>query len=88
MGWLADVGKEVRATRTAQGLTQAALAARAGVSRSTVARLETGRLPELGTAALRRLLQGVGLDLRVVADNRGRPTLDDLAAEQAPERPA
>lgn len=82
MSWLIEVGQELRAARSAHGLTQVELAKRAGIGRSTIARLETGRLPELGTGALRRLLQTVGLDLRVTAYNRGRPTFDELVQER------
>ncbi len=89
MSWLIEVGQELRTARLAHGLTQVDLAKRAGIGRSTIARLETGRLPELGTGALRRLLQTVGLDLRVTAYNRGRPTLDELIQDnEQSEHPA
>ncbi|MEO8478914.1 MAG: helix-turn-helix transcriptional regulator [Gemmatimonadota bacterium] len=82
MTWLAELGQELRAARKSTGLSQAALAAQARISRSTIARLESGRLPELGATSARRLLQAVGLDLRVSTYNRGRPTLDDLVEER------
>jgi transcriptional regulator with XRE-family HTH domain len=63
------------------------LARSTGISRSTIARLETGRMPELGASALRRLLQAVGQDLRVTTFNRGRPTLDELAQQRTGTAP-
>jgi transcriptional regulator with XRE-family HTH domain len=83
MSWMNEVGEALRTARKARGLSQGELATQARLSRTTVARLETGRLPELGSAALQRLLQSVGLDLQVMPYNRGRPTLDMLAQEHA-----
>lgn len=85
MSWLAELGQELRTARKARGLSQSALASQARISRSTIARLESGRLPELGATAARRLLQAAGLDLRVTTYNRGRPTLDDLVQEEEAE---
>ncbi|GAA1288117.1 hypothetical protein GCM10009609_63450 [Pseudonocardia aurantiaca] len=68
----------VRAARRRADCSQRELAARAGVARSTVARIEDGSLtPSLGM--LRRLLAAAGLDL-VAVDGAGRlvpPMLDD-----------
>lgn len=53
------------------------------MSRPTIARLETGRATDLGYRSILRILNALGLDLRVSTLNRGRPTLEDLEAEQA-----
>lgn len=58
---LASVGALVGARRRAQGLTLAELAARAGVGRSTLAALESGKLPELGFGRVARICAAVGL---------------------------
>ena len=58
---LASVGVLVAARRRAQGLTLAELAARAGVGRSTLAALESGKLPELGFQRVARICAAVGL---------------------------
>ena len=79
---LDSIGREIRSQRGVLGLTQEQLAAKALVSRPTIARLETGRATDLGYRALLRILNALGLDLRVSVLNRGRPTLEDLAAEQ------
>jgi transcriptional regulator with XRE-family HTH domain len=63
------------------GLTQERLAAKARVSRPLIAKLETGRYPEVGVRKLLRILRAVGLDLRVTTLNLKRPTLEDLVAE-------
>lgn len=78
---LPALGGAVREARRALGLTQAELAARAGVSRLRVSQLETGRVREVGYRSLLRLLRAVQLDFRLSTYHRGRPTLDDLQAE-------
>lgn len=75
------LGEEVAAARRRAGLTQSALAQRAGLSRATLAALEGGHLAELGIAKVGRLLAALGLTLRIAPDNAGRPTLDELRAE-------
>ena len=77
-----SLGQEIRRQRDAMGLTQEQLAAKALVSRPTIARLETGRATDLGYRSILRILNALGLDLRVSTLNRGRPTLEDIAAEQ------
>lgn len=75
------VGEEVRAARKAKGLTQGALGVLAGVSRAQIERLENGRAAEMGFGLVLRLVRTVGLDLTLQTYNRGRPTLDDLIAQ-------
>jgi transcriptional regulator with XRE-family HTH domain len=79
---LDSLGQEIRRQRAALGLTQEQLAAKALVSRPTIARLETGRATDLGYRSILRILNALGLDLRISTLNRGRPTLEDIAAEQ------
>ena len=55
------IGAELRAARERQGLTQEALAFRAGVHRTHISLLERGqRTPTLGV--LFRLCEGMGVD--------------------------
>lgn len=75
------LGREIKRQREVLGLTQEQLAAKAMVSRPTIARLETGRATDLGYRAVLRILNALDLDLRVSTLNRGRPTLEDLAKE-------
>jgi transcriptional regulator with XRE-family HTH domain len=64
MPW-ADLGRQLRRLRVARGLTQAALAERAGVSRIYVQKLEleAERAPSLPT--LERLARALRVRLRV-----------------------
>lgn len=64
---LASVGALVAERRRAQGLTLADLAARAGVGRSTLAALESGKLPELGFRRVARICAAIGLVIDVRA---------------------
>ncbi len=82
---LTDIGDLVKASRRKLGLTQHELAAKSGVSRPRIAALENHRLPEMGFKNLQRILNAVGLDLRITAFNQRRPTLDDLVAEEEQE---
>ena len=62
------IGRRLRVARRRAGLSQRALAARAGVPASTVARIETGVLdPRIGT--VERLLRACGHALEVEADH-------------------
>lgn len=78
---LITIGEELRRRRKAAKLTQGALAERARVGRATIAALERGRLAELGFNKLMSLLAVVGADLRIIEENRNRPTLEDLMGE-------
>ncbi len=58
-----DPGRHLREARRRSGLSQRALAARAGTSQSVVARIENGQTsPSVDT--LVRLLEAAGLELR------------------------
>lgn len=64
MTWDLDAAALVSEARRLSGLTQRALATRAGTSQSVVARIERGRTsPSVGT--LRRLLAAAGVEPRV-----------------------
>lgn len=60
---LADIGYLVHQRRVALGLSQARLAALAGLSRATINQLENGALVDLGAAKLIALLDLVGINL-------------------------
>ena len=78
---LAELARQIAIQRKKLGMTQDELAMRARVSRPLIAKLETGRYPEIGIRKLLRILHVMGLDLRVTNRNLKRPTLEDLAAE-------
>lgn len=78
---LATLGQLIARHRSAQRLTQAELARRARIGRSTLDALENGRTAELGFGKVGRILASLGMTLRLGEANRGRPTLEDLIAE-------
>jgi transcriptional regulator with XRE-family HTH domain len=80
---LIEVGQQIRTARKSLAWTQAELVKRSGVSRARIDALENGRAPEFGVKHLSRLLNALGLDLRITTLNNGRPTLDDLREEAA-----
>lgn len=75
-----DLRRAVRDARLRAGLSQTELAARAGVSRSTIDGLENGRTLELGLNKTLRILAVLDLTLAVAA-RHGRPTLEQLVAD-------
>jgi transcriptional regulator with XRE-family HTH domain len=62
---LQALGHEIRRARTARGLTQARLAADAGLSRTTLNRLENGLFPDLGVRKVQAILDRLGLVLAI-----------------------
>lgn len=79
---LADIGEHLARARKERKLRQAEVAARAGVSRSTVDALENGRASEIGYSKLIRMLTVVGLELKLGPMSTQRPTLEELLKEQ------
>jgi len=78
---LADVADLLRSVRREAGLSQEVLAQRAGVSRATVARMETLAKGDMSVSALLRLLEAAGYDLKPVKQGHIR-TVEDILAEQ------
>jgi Helix-turn-helix domain len=78
---IATLGQIIARHRTDLRLTQAELARRARIGRSTLDAIENGRMAELGFGKVSRLLAALGLTLRVSETNLGRPTYEDLIAE-------
>ncbi len=81
MNDLIEIGERVKAARKAKAWSQAQLAQAAGISRARIEALENARAAEIGFKNLLRILHALDLDLRLTQFNRGRPTLDDLIAE-------
>jgi transcriptional regulator with XRE-family HTH domain len=79
-----SLGEQIREARGAKGLTQAALAARSGVSRVTIARLEGGTARDVRTGTLRRLCDALDLELRAVP--AGAPPLQERQLARERER--
>lgn len=81
MTTLADVAEMLKSARREARLSQDELAQRAGVSRTTVARMETLAKGDMSVSALVRLLEAAGYDLRLVKPGHVR-TVEDILAEQ------
>jgi transcriptional regulator with XRE-family HTH domain len=81
MTTLADVAEQLKEARRRAGLTQQQLARRAGLNRLTVGRMENLTHNDMSVAALVRLLEAAGFDLKVVKAGHNR-TLEDILAEQ------
>jgi transcriptional regulator with XRE-family HTH domain len=81
MSSLYDVAEMLKTVRREAKLSQDALASRAGVSRSTVARMETLAKGDMSVLALVRLLEAAGYDLKLVKAGHVR-TVEDVLEEQ------
>lgn len=81
MSSLYDVAEMLKTVRREAKLSQDALASRAGVSRSTVARMETLAKGDMSVLALVRLLEAAGYDLKLVKAGHAR-TVEDILEEQ------
>ncbi len=75
------MGRQIAERRAAIGLTQAVLASRARIGRSTLDALENGRASELGYGKIARLLAALDLDFRIIEARKARPTLEDLLSD-------
>jgi transcriptional regulator with XRE-family HTH domain len=79
---LSSIAEQIAARRKTAGLSQADLARKAGVSRSTIDALENGRMGELGYSKLNHILAALGLEFHLRESIPSRPTLEDLMAEE------
>jgi transcriptional regulator with XRE-family HTH domain len=78
---LSDVADMLKSARREARLSQDELAQRAGVSRTTVARMETLARGDMSVSALVRLLEAAGYDLKLVRIGHVR-TVEDILDEQ------
>lgn len=78
---LFDIGSQIRAERKRRKLSQAELAKLLGMSRSTISQIENGTVQDVGVRKLIRILEVLGLELRVRSAG-APPTLDELREEE------
>lgn len=78
---LIDIGREIRKARKLRKLSQADLAKGLGMSRSTISQIESGTVQEIGVRKLIRILDSLGLELRI-RPAASPPTLEELQEEQ------
>ena len=73
--------EEIRRARLEQSLSQAALAARSGTSRVTVARLEAGSARDVRVRTISRISEALGLEVAAVPAGAA-PVLERLLARE------
>ncbi len=78
---LFDIGKEVYKARKNRRISQAEIGKVLGMSRTTIGQIEKGTVQDIGVRKLIRLLEFLGLELRVRPAGKP-PTLDELREEQ------
>ena len=81
MTTLSDLAVMLRDVRKEAGLTQAELALRAGVARTTVARMENLAKADMSVSVLLRLFEAAGYDIKATKLGHAR-TIEDILAEQ------
>ena len=77
------IAEQIAQKRKALGLSQAALAKKAHIGRSTLDALENGRMGELGYTKISNILSALGLEMRIQQASSSRPTLEDLMNEES-----
>jgi transcriptional regulator with XRE-family HTH domain len=80
---ISAVAEQIAYKRKALGLSQAALAKKAHIGRSTLDALENGRMGELGYTKISNILSALGLEMRIQQASSSRPTLEELMSEES-----
>ena len=83
---LSSLGEQIAAKRKSLGLSQAALAKKARVGRSTLDALENARLGELGYSKITNILSALALELKLQEARARRPTLEELMEEERDDK--
>ncbi|HSW62459.1 MAG TPA: helix-turn-helix transcriptional regulator [Dissulfurispiraceae bacterium] len=78
---LFEIGRQIRQARKQRRLSQTALAQALAMSRTTIGQIENGTVQEIGARKLVRILEHLGLELRVRPAG-SPPTLDELREER------
>jgi HTH-type transcriptional regulator / antitoxin HipB len=74
---LFEIGNEIRKERKRRKISQEKMAKYLGMGRSTISQIESGLVQEVGVRKLIRILDYLGLELRVRPSGLP-PTLDEL----------
>jgi transcriptional regulator with XRE-family HTH domain len=78
---LFEIGREIGLARKGRKITQAELGSALGMSRTTIGQIERGTVQDIGVRKLIRVLQFLGLEMRVRPAGRP-PTLEELREEE------
>ncbi len=76
-----NIGQEIHEARKKRKVSQAQLAKALGMSRTTIGQIENGTVQEIGVRKLIRVLEYLGLELRI-RQAGSPPTLDELRVEE------
>ncbi|GAB7028072.1 helix-turn-helix domain-containing protein [Geotalea toluenoxydans] len=76
-----EIGHYIRDERKRRKISQERIARDLGMSRATISQIETGTVQDIGVRKLIRILDYLGLELRVRPAG-APPTLDELREEQ------
>ena len=77
---LFEIGGQIRKERKRQKISQEKMSKDLGMSRATVSQIEAGIVQEIGVRKLIRILDYLGLELRVRPAG-APPTLDELRGD-------
>ncbi len=75
------IGSEIRQARKERKLSQEHVAKALGMSRTTIGQIENGTVQDVGVRKLVRLLEFLGLELRVRPSGEP-PTLEELREKE------
>jgi transcriptional regulator with XRE-family HTH domain len=78
---LFEIGDNIRKARKLRKLSQEKMAGALGMSRATISQIESGTVQEVGVRKLMRILDYLGLELRV-RPSGAPPTLDELREQK------
>jgi len=78
---LFEIGRQIQLARKSRKITQAELAKALGMSRTTIGQIERGTVQDIGVRKLIRLLEYLGLEIRVRRAEMP-PTLEELREEE------
>lgn len=79
---LLEIGKQIRQARKSRKISQSELGKALCMSRTTIGQIENGTVQEIGVRKLIRLLEFLGMELRVRPAGKP-PTLEELLEEDA-----
>lgn len=76
------IGEQIRQARKNHKISQSKLAKALGMSRTTIGQIENGSVQEIGARKLIRVLEFLGLEIRIRPAGRP-PTLEELREEES-----
>ena len=79
---MSSLGRNLKELRQKQSLNQKDLSDRSGVSQATISRIETGRVRQPGSSALKNLADALGASTDALMDDKGRLAIvHDITAQ-------